>query len=312
MTCFRPRRHRRGFTLIELLVVIAIIAVLVGLLVPAVQKVREAAARISCSNNMHQLGVAVNNYVGDHQQKLPPMKGNAVGGGSWGTVHYFLLPYMDNDPVYTGSGSHGPGNPNGPAYFSLWYASESPPGPIIGNALKIFICPSDPTNDVNPFPVIDKNTGNPLGSWGLCNYAANVQVFGMLGVPSATGPKFPQGIHDGTSSTIFFAERYSICVLNTAGGPIQGGMTWGDSWGAGLEPWFAVAALGTTSFPGFQAAPIPGNCNPDPYWAQTPHSGGMVVCMGDASVRTLSPGISPSTWSAAVTPNGNDIVGSDW
>src|SRR5690242_11815454 len=89
------RRKRLGFTLIELLVVIAIISVLVGLLVPAVQKVRRAAARVSCSNNLHQFGLALHNYESD--RKCLPVGGTSQGGFS---VHTFLLPYFEQDALY--------------------------------------------------------------------------------------------------------------------------------------------------------------------------------------------------------------------
>src|SRR2546426_5602677 len=113
MTCTRRPIDpcRRAFTLIELLVVIAIIAVLIGLLLPAVQKVREAANRAKCQNNLKQLGIATHNYASTYQDKLPGASCSVAGVP--GNILYWLLPYVEQDALFRQYNTAAAGGGNG-------------------------------------------------------------------------------------------------------------------------------------------------------------------------------------------------------
>ncbi len=325
---------RRGFTLIELLVTIAILAILIGLLLPAVQRVREAAARTQCSNNLRQIVLAIHHYSGTHRDTLPPLTDSDIGaptGAHLQSLFFVLLPFVEQDNLYR---VFSPADPT-----SYNRDSDTNPG-ATSRVLSLYQCPSDGSNSFHdtyiaqgiitpapPPPYLARYAGRYASS----NYAANGLVF------RSNSATMPASVSDGLSNTVFVAEHYRWCGDHP--------LLWGYGTNGNSNPSFAFLPLpggattdkfapdlplhtdangrvigkigldlpgpGTVTKPvAFQVAPTESAC--DPSIPQTPHVGGMQAALGDGSVRIIAGAISQFTFWAACTPAGGEVLGLDW
>jgi len=245
------RQARQGFTLIELLVVIAIIGILIALLLPAVQKVREAANRTKCLNNIRQLGLACHNCNDNNQTQMGTGLGNFPGtalSDPYGTMFYHILPYVEQQNLYTQT--HNPpqyplppgvpgaqlalfpgdattfGFPTSIYGFPDPNFPTTPPGETVAYnvAIKLFQCPADPTVSTNGLYTPINWTGTAANtSMAQCSYAGNIQVFckcdpnpNNLTATNFIGPdgrpRLPATFSDGTANTILFCEKYAHCT----------------------------------------------------------------------------------------------------
>jgi prepilin-type N-terminal cleavage/methylation domain-containing protein len=272
-------RSCRAFTLIELLVVIAIIGILISLLLPAVQKVREAASRTQSLNNIKQMCTAVH-ACQDAYRKLPPSGGSFPGPddgtgnyASWstpapahrGSLQYMLLPFVEQQDLYNS------------AISDSWG---------INAPMALYMSPSD---DV--LTGIGPNTGRPTTS-----YPNNGFVFSMIpGQVGSFNSSWSQSsvaslastFKDGTSGTILFSEGYASC-----GGTDR---LWVESNPVGPQ----FPAITNTLLP--QWFPDPDSCNPNQL--QSHQVGGILVGLADGSCRAVSDSVSQTAWQAALYPN---------
>ena len=318
--------RRRGFTLIELLVVIAIIAVLIGLLLPAVQKVREAAARMSCQNNLKQVGLAVANFESANQQ-LPKATYGPEHSGDLTEGSFFakILPYLEQDNL-------------GRRYdwTRNWGADVNQP--VINTFVKSYQCPSSPDRLVRVGVMTQGVMGgpppsgaNPANTGAVGSYMVTMSFGAPVGPASdpygvgalcpltadLTGFQTPKlaGVTDGTSNTVIVAEQAARSQLWVRGRMVADPNP--DPFTDWLAPWAGFGALfvGTYSadgqtplYAGF--GPCTVNCN-NTGGIYSFHTGGANVLFLDGSVRFLRDSVSGQTLYALVSKAGGEVVSGD-
>jgi prepilin-type N-terminal cleavage/methylation domain-containing protein/prepilin-type processing-associated H-X9-DG protein len=309
------RRRRRAFTLIELLVVIAIIGVLLGLLLPAVQKVRQAANRAQCANNLKQAGLAAQGFESTHG-KFPPgaMTGSAtiwLANAAPGTIHGswpFLLPFLEQQDLAARY-----------RWDVGWYDPANEAARMV--QLKVLQCPSAEADRVGPGTTPSGPPPPPGSALGACtDYGPTISVdpglvssgqivpvlnrFGVMDHDRMTRMK---EITDGASNTTLIAECAGRPQRWQLGRPMPGLYSPGGPWTSGPN-WISLFGCKMDGSPG--PGPCAMNCSNDRQ-VYSFHPGGANFVFADGSVHFLQAGINIRILAALITRAGGEVVSAD-
>lgn len=339
----RSESRQRGFTLIELLVVIAIIAILVALLLPAVQQAREAARRTQCKNNLHQLGIAMHNYH-DVFKQFPITIFATSGTNNWsnssrGSYLVRLLPFIEQDNLYNALDFRLAGPAWGPTNFE---GQTDPQGKLYRHySIPAYMCPSDPQasrdghSNKSNYALSMGNQNMPTNNtrWGRCDdytHAGNRNVFGMntSGHGNTDNPSYVSGIlsrfnwaariaqiTDGTSNTIAGGEILPQCGDHSRNGWFHFNSLWIATTAPVNFPIACVReSLNGTAWDAGSPGPGMTACNHWQNWQtsqgfKSRHTGGAQFVLCDGSTRFISENIDYRTYQRLGARADGEVVG---